>query len=117
MPFLALRRTLPVILCLAAGAEPALAAGGHHGVDDAAILEPGQCELESWFARANGGEKLVHAGTVCRVGPVELGFSGDYARLNNGSETGWSVPVKWAASVADGFSLGLSVTPFWLARA
>jgi len=30
-------------------AFPAWAAGGHHAVDDATILDPGACEFETWM--------------------------------------------------------------------
>ena len=44
-------RVLAVIggLCATGAVQ---AAGGHHAVDDAQLLEPGQCELESWLTRA-----------------------------------------------------------------
>lgn len=99
---------------LAAG--PAFAAGGHHGVDDAAILEPGQCEIESWFSRARGGERLMHAGGNCRVGPVELGLAGEYVRQGGGSQSDWGAQVKWATQLAEGFSVGASLSPGWSAN-
>jgi hypothetical protein len=92
------------------------AAGGHHAVDDAAILQPGQCELESWFSRANDGERLLHAGAGCRVGPLELGLAGEYARPDGSSTTAWGLQAKWATEVADGFSVGLAVAPAWQAH-
>lgn len=95
----------------------AFAAGGHHGVDDAAILQRGDCEGESWFTRARGGERLLHAGVQCRVGPVELGAGAEHARGGGeASQTGWGLEVKWAREVADGLSLGASVAPGWQAR-
>lgn len=102
------RRLWPLAL-LAAG--QALAAGGHHGVDDAAILDPGQCELESWLGRAQGGERLLHAGANCRVGPVELGAAGEHARGGGASATAWNLEVKWATELAPGFSVGLDLQP------
>ncbi|MBI5275002.1 MAG: hypothetical protein HY854_00945 [Burkholderiales bacterium] len=95
-----------------AGAS-SFAAGGHHAVDDAAILDPGQCELESWLTRARGPEKLLHAAAGCRVGPVELGIGADYARAGGASQTGWSGQVKWATSLAEGFSGGVVLVPVW----
>ena len=93
------------------------AAGGHHGVDDAAILEPGTCELESWFTRAGAGARLLHAGLGCRVGPVELGAAAERARDPAGHSTGYGLQVKWAAEVAPGVSAGFSLSPFWQAHA
>jgi hypothetical protein len=59
------------VACLSA---PGLAAGGHHTVDDAALAAPGTCDVEAWAERSPGGaRRLLHAGTGCRVGAVELG--------------------------------------------
>jgi len=109
-----LRAALVLAGALAGGA--ALAAGGHHAVDDAQILKRGDCEAEGWFTRAHGGERLVHSGVQCRVGPVELGVAGEYARAQGQSATGWGLEVKWAREVADGISLGVAVAPAWQAR-
>ncbi|WP_145897282.1 hypothetical protein [Caenimonas sedimenti] len=100
------------------GCSPVFAAGGHHAVDDAAILEPGQCELEGWFTRARGGERVFHAGAGCRVGPLELGVAGEHARPRGaGSESAWGLQAKWAQEVAKGFSVGLALSPVWAAHA
>lgn len=95
----------------------AWAAGGHHAVDDAAILEPGQCELEGWFGRAGDGERVLHAGAGCRVGPLELGVASEYARADGTSQTAWGLQAKWATSVTDAFRVGLALSPAWQARA
>jgi hypothetical protein len=101
-------------LLLAAGS--AWAAGGHHAVDDAEILEPQQCELEGWFSRARGGERGLHAGANCRVGPVELGVASEYARFAGESASAWGLEAKWATEVAPGLSLGAKVGPAWAAH-
>ena len=49
-------------------AAPAFAAGGHFAVDDASLLEPGQCGAESWVSRDTGGDRSLRAGAACRVG-------------------------------------------------
>jgi hypothetical protein len=92
------------------------AAGGHHGVDDANILPAGECEQETWFTRAQGGGRLLHAGLSCRVGPVELGVAGEHARDAGSSQTAWNLEAKWAREVAAGFSLGAVVQPVWIAH-
>lgn len=99
-----------------AAAGPAWAAGGHHALDDAAILEPRQCEAESWFSRSRGGQRLVHAGGACRAGPVELGLAAEHARQDGAGETGYSVQAKWAAELAPAFSAGLSLAAGWQAQ-
>ena len=111
-----MRRSLIALAGLLA-ASAAWAAGGHHAVDDAAILDPGQCELEGWFSRSQGGERLLHAGASCRLGPVELGASAEASRQGGGSQPGYGVSAKWAREVADGFSVGASVGPAWQAHA
>ncbi len=95
----------------------AWAAGGHHAVDDAAIKDAGDCELESWFSRATGNARLLHTGASCRVGPVELGLAGEYGRAGGASQTGWGVEAKWAHEIAEGFSIGAAVQSAWQARA
>jgi hypothetical protein len=101
---------------LLAGCPPAFGAGGHHAVDDAALLPEGQCELESWFTREQGGPRLWHAGTGCRVGPVELGVATEHAHPGGPSETAWGVQLKWATEIAEGISLGASLAPAWQAH-
>lgn len=103
-----LRRLAPAA-ALVAGAG-AWAAGGHHAVDDAALLDEGACKLESWFTRA-GGERLLHAGTGCRVGAFELAVGADHARAGGASETGYGLQVKWATELAPGASVGLVLAP------
>lgn len=109
-----LARTLALSLGLLSGA--AWAAGGHHALDDAAILEPGACEAESWLVRSRGGQRLLHAGGACRAGPVELGASAEYARQSGASETGYALQAKWATELAPGFSAGLSLASGWQAH-
>src|SRR3954468_6880711 len=99
-----------------AAAGNAWAAGGHHAVDDAALLPRGECEQETWYSRAQGGERLLHAGIDCRVGPVQLGAAAEHARESEGSATTWNVEVKWAREIADRFSVGLDVQPTWQAH-
>jgi hypothetical protein len=95
----------------------ALAAGGHHGVDDATILDPGQCELETWLTRDADRANLVHAGGNCRVGPVQLGAAAEHMRRDGAaSETAWGLEAKWAREVADGLSVGVLVQPAWQAH-
>ncbi|HET8744925.1 MAG TPA: hypothetical protein VFM98_04940 [Ramlibacter sp.] len=107
-------RTLLVAALLAAPA--AFGAGGHHAVDDATILPPGECEQEDWFTRNQGGERQLHAGFNCRAGPVELGLAGDHAHGGGGSSTAWNAEVKWARELAPGLALGVDLQPVWVAH-
>jgi hypothetical protein len=98
------------------GTVQALAAEGHHAVDNALLLEEGRCEVEAWGTRARGGERLLHAGANCRVGPVEVGVASEYVRLDGESGTDWSVEAKWAMEVTEGFSIGAKIGPGWAAH-
>lgn len=93
----------------------AMAAGHHHAVDDAAILDEGACKVESWIARG-GGERLLHAGAGCRAGPVELSAGADHARAGGSSATGYGLVAKWATELATGVNAGVLVAPGWQAR-
>ena len=42
---------LALLACLLGLTGHAYAAGGHHAVEDAALLEPGQCQVEFWHDR------------------------------------------------------------------
>lgn len=89
---------------------PGHAAGGHHAVDNASILDPGACKIEGWFQRGQDGSSLLHAGTGCRVGPVELTAGADHERQTGDTATGYSLQAKWAAEAAQGLDVGVSVT-------
>lgn len=106
------RRTpaLAAVTSLAAVLVPlAHAAGGHHAVDDAALLEPGQCQVEAWFDRENGNARsLLHVGPACRVGAVEFGLNLDRARsAGAAAPTGYGAQLKWARSLHERWSAGL----------
>ena len=93
------------------------AAGGHHSVDDASILEPGQCLLETWvdrFSRDTGN--LLHGGGACRVQSVELGLNLDRAHFSDKTVVLAGTQIKWAQPVGDTFAVGLSVVATWRNR-
>lgn len=114
--------SLAVGLCagLAGTAHPAWAAGGHHAADDAAMLEPGQCQLETWFERETGTtRRLLHLGPACRLGPVELGLNLDRQRLADAGTTSTLVgsQLKWAQALGERLSVGLALSASWQSRA
>lgn len=79
-------------LLLAASAR----AGGHLDVDDAAMLDPGQCQYETWYGRAGPGSvNAFHIGPACRVGPVELGFNLDRYTFDGQRTNTLGPQFKW----------------------
>ncbi len=112
---------LPAMAGMAAlvAATPALAAGGHHAVDDAAILGPGQCEVETWASRAvaTSRDHLAHLGAACHAAGVELGAASEYSREpGTGSATVHGAQLKWATQAVPGLSLGVTAGSSWQAR-
>ena len=90
----------------------AQAAGGHHAVDDAAMLNAGKCKLEGWAERQTGGARtLHHLGTGCRVGPVELGLNLDKEKQTpSDASTSFGPQVKWGFPLHDVLSVGVVVS-------
>lgn len=93
-------------------AAPSHAAGGHHAVDDAAILDPGQCQIEAWADRQAGGSRsLAHVGPGCRVGPMEISLNLERSRARGGATEASAGPqLKWAGGIADGLSWGAAAS-------
>lgn len=92
------------------------AAGGHHAVDDAAIVDPGQCQIETWADRRDGersGYAPVHLGPACRVGPVELGLNLERERGSEGRTVRAAPQLKWAHALSDDLGVGLLVAAAW----
>lgn len=93
--------------CAVAG--DAMAAGGHHAVDDATLLDPGQCQVETWFDRHPvAADSLSHLGPGCRVGPVEVGFDLDRYRHDAMTQTYTSAQIKYALALNPTWSIGLA---------
>ncbi|HSW21921.1 MAG TPA: hypothetical protein VLJ62_04065 [Burkholderiaceae bacterium] len=109
-----LRETLPLSIACAL-VSPAQAAGGHHAVDDAAILEAGQCQVETWFDRSSGAAtRLWHAGPACRVGSAELGLNLDATRSAGGGRTTVAgAQAKWAWPMSEQIHVGAVVGASW----
>jgi len=94
-------------------APAVFAAGGHHGVDDAAMLDAGVCKVEGWSTHNRGDGRALHAGTGCRVGPVEVSLGWDREREDSAIARSYGLAIKWAHEVREGLSLGLSAAPGW----
>jgi hypothetical protein len=90
------------------------AAGGHFGVDDATILDVGQCQVETWWERGDRAASLLHVGPACRVGPFELGVNADRIQLRDGGpQTPVGPQIKWATPVGDRVSVGFVALAGW----
>ena len=95
---------------------PALA-GGHFAIDDAALLDPGQCQVEGWIEReARAERRLAHAGPSCGLGPVEVGIGWDRSRVQSAdAPTATGAYVKWAVGITDAVSVGAAIAGNWQA--
>jgi len=93
-----------------------LAAGGHHAVDDAAMLDAGNCKLEGWWAAGPESVRTLRAGAGCRVGEVELSLGTERLRNDRATAHAWGVQVKWAQELQPGVAVGLSLAPLWQGR-
>ena len=84
-------------------------------MDDAALLEPGQCQVETWADRERGGARtLVHLGPACRVGPVELGLNLDRVRqTGEGAVVVAGPQLKWAVPLTASLSAGVALAAAW----
>lgn len=95
--------------------QEAHAAGGHHAVDDATVLDPGQCQVETWADRERGGARtLLHLGSACRIGPMELGVNLDRTRTRGSDAALAGGPqLKWVAPLGASLSAGIAVSATW----
>jgi len=103
-------------LALAAGiwAPDGHSAGGHFAVDDAAILDAGTCQVETWWERADHAGSLLHVGPACRVGPVELAVNADRIQpRERAPQTLVGPQIKWAATIDERVSVGLVALVAW----
>jgi len=92
-------------------------AGGHFTVDDAALLDPGQCQIDAWVERESRADRrLAHAGPSCGLGPVEVGLGWDRSRLQAvDARMATGAYVKWAVGITDAVGIGASVGGTWQA--
>ena len=109
-------RTWVAAASLLFATAPLLAAGGHHALDDAVILEPGACQLESWLTHADAQKPLLHAGSSCRVGPFQLGAATEHQTVDGSSQSQYQLQGKWATEVLPGFNAGVSLAGGWQAH-
>jgi hypothetical protein len=93
-----LRRVSVVATLCAAASSGSRAAGGHFDVDDATVLDPGRCQVETWIARVPAEAATVfHVGPACRVGPIEIGLNFDQLRVTDEARNGLGPQLKWVA--------------------
>lgn len=92
-----------------------VSAAGHFAVDDAAILDEGQCQVEVWTEHdQRARRRLLHLGPACRKGPFEVGLNVDRTSITGAVTTDILGPqLKWAHSVTSSVSLGIVAGAFW----
>jgi hypothetical protein len=99
--------------CALLSASPALAAGGAHVVDDAAVETPGGCHLENWVS-AIGGGSLVDIAPACTpkaLSDLEIGGFVTQSRSAGATATTIGLAPKLALrSEARGLGIGLSAS-------
>lgn len=102
------------IAAIAAPLAAAHAAGGHFAVDDAFLLEAGQCQVEAWLERAGRARTVVHLGPACRVGVFELGANLDRTTLRDvAADTVAGAQVKWSRRLGERVDAGFVVATGW----
>lgn len=85
------------------------AAGGHHAVDDASILDPGRCHVETWieYNRSDRGRAAI-VGPACHGFGLEWTLGLSHARLDGEGDNRVAPQVKWAMETAvPGLSIGV----------
>jgi hypothetical protein len=87
---------IAAVLAGSMGWASAQAAGGHHAVEDAAILDPGRCHAESWTELRRGSDYFVNVAPACRLGGLEwtLGLERERA----GSDGAWGLAPQVKAA-------------------
>ena len=113
------RVTTILVAALWAIAASVHAAGGHHSVDDAVLVDPGQCQVELWadrFAATSRG--LGHVGPACRFAAIEWGVNLDRITAH-GEPTNfvYGVQAKWARPLVDSVTAGVVVAATWQSNA
>src|SRR5512146_7141 len=83
---------------------PALAPGGHHSVDDALMLEPRTCQVESWLTTGDDRQRLLHAGSGCRLGPLEVSVAAEHVYFGGAGQSAYQLQGKWATEILPGFN-------------
>jgi hypothetical protein len=97
---------------LAAG--PALATGGHHAVDDATILAPGRCHVESWGEFERGGDYVATVSPACNFGGLEWTLGLQQERADGAGAWGLAPQVTAAWPIGQSpWSVGAVLAAEW----
>jgi hypothetical protein len=71
------------------------ASGGHYGVDDATLIDPGRCQVEAWYARAAADEDDVTVVPACNLtGNLEISLGLSRVRNQGERDTILELAVK-----------------------
>ncbi len=100
-------RAFGAAVALAAGGLPLplLAAGGAHGVDDAAVETRGDCHLESWFSDLGQDETLLNLSPACtpaQLPMLEIGAAIQHVGVPGDRRWLAGPALKWTLQDGDG---------------
>ncbi len=98
------------------GSSQALALGGHFAVDDAALVDAGRCEVETWYTHFNGNNNEFTVLPTCNpTGQFDLGLG--LSRVQEGGDTHTEVALEgktlWRTQDDHGFGMGLAAAAIW----
>jgi hypothetical protein len=113
---LASRLAVSVTLALAA---PHALAGRPLSVDDAATVEQGTCQIESWVERADESHETIVSGACSVTDGLELGLEASRPSPRDDVRAGAGIAMKWAPASArvdtplGPLALGLKLGTSW----
>lgn len=92
------------------GSEVAGASGGHHAVDDAAMVAVDTCELEVWAQTVQGrGGALVTVAPTCHAVGVDWGVTLEQDRSAGADAQAVLPAVKWATPLGSNLAAGIAL--------
>lgn len=106
-------RKFGFIAVLLALAEDARAAGGAYVVDDAVIVAPGECQVESWAAGGGNGDRTFVVSPACTLAAlpaVEFAFQPQRVRVDGSWTTELGGQAKIGVLPMDRFGIGVAPT-------
>lgn len=86
---------LGLVTLMSLANRPVLAMGGHYVVDDAAMADPGRCEIYAWYSRGGSDDQAVEGELACNpLGNFELTLGLGRFKDDAGWDTGVALEGK-----------------------